>query len=229
VRNKRVLDIGCGSGIHSRAFWELGATEVFSFDVDPNSVAATHSQWEQQGAPKNWSAHGGSILDPQFIAAFRDTPFDIVYAWGVLHHTGALWTAMEHAYSLVKKGGKIWLALYVKGPRYPRDLQLKKKFNRASWMGKRYLYWKFKTRTIVKCILFRDWAALKNSLWNRHLVLPRGMNAKNDILDWLGGLPYEVASAEEVVDFSHHRHFQLEKINTANEGGNNVFLFSRSE
>ncbi len=52
------------------------------------------------------------------------------------------------------------------------------------------------------------------------------MNVYHDIVDWLGGLPYEVASAEEVVAFTRKQGLILEKLRTSFEGGNNVFLFS---
>jgi SAM-dependent methyltransferase len=227
IKGKRVLDIGCGSGIHSLAFWNLGARQVFSFDFDPYSVATASTLWEKFGKPGNWGIQQASILDKRFVAALQKRSFDIVYAWGVLHHTGDLWGALENTCLLPATDGKLWLALYVKGPRYERDLKFKWKFNKASPIKKEFLIWRYKVSTLMKWILFRNWKALRNHFSKKQKILSRGMNQRHDIIDWLGGLPYEVASAEEVLAFCRERGFQLEKIRTANEGGNNIFLFSR--
>lgn len=227
IQGKRILDIGCGSGIHSWAFWDLGASQVFSFDFDPQSVAAACTLWEKCGKPCDWEIQQASILDKRFVTALQERPFDIIYAWGVLHHTGDLWGAMENTCSLLCAGGRLWLALYVKGPRYKRDLKLKWKFNKASPIKKEFLIWRYKVSTLVKWILFRNWKALRNHFSQKQKILRRGMNLRHDVIDWLGGLPYEVASAEEILAFCRQRGFHLEKIRTANEGGNNIFLFSR--
>lgn len=227
IRGKRILDIGCGSGIHSLGFCNLGAGYVHSFDFDPHSVTATRTLWEKLDRPKNWDIQQGSILDMNYISALREKPYDLVYAWGVLHHTGNLWQAMKNSCSLVADGGRLWLALYVKGPRYERDLRLKKRFNRASAQYKGFMVWRFQQAILLKWVLFRNWKALKAHFSGKQRILARGMNTKHDVIDWLGGLPYEVASAEEVLAFCRERGFILEKICTANEGGNNIYLFYR--
>src|SRR6266542_2062950 len=89
LKSKSFLDIGSGSGIHSAAAFRAGAERVVSFDVDPASVAATRSLWRAQGCASNWHIQQGSILDPAFLATLE--PADIVYSWGVLHHTGRMW------------------------------------------------------------------------------------------------------------------------------------------
>jgi cyclopropane fatty-acyl-phospholipid synthase-like methyltransferase len=227
IQGKRILDIGCGSGIHSWAFWNLGADQVISFDNDQHSVAACQLLWEKSGKPDNWEVNQGSILDQNWLTKLQERPFDIVYAWGVLHHTGDLWQAMKNSCSLVAAGGKLWLALYVKGTRYKRDLRLKKRFNRASALYKGFMVWRFQKATLFKWVLFQNWKALKAHFADKQKILARGMNMRHDVIDWLGGLPYEVASAEEVLAFCRGQGFILEKIRTANEGGNNIFLFSR--
>jgi 2-polyprenyl-6-hydroxyphenyl methylase/3-demethylubiquinone-9 3-methyltransferase len=55
----------------------------------------------------------------------------------------------------------------------------------------------------------------------------RGMDVYHDLLDWLGGLPYEVASKEEVIAFCGARGLVLKKLNEIGEGACNSYLFSR--
>lgn len=220
VADKTVLDIGCGSGIHSLCFHTLGAREVFSFDVDPYSVESTRLLWEKAGRPANWSVNHGSILDDDFLG--RLGAYDIVYSWGVLHHTGAMWQAIDHASSRVKPGGSFWIALYVKGPHYEEHLALKRKYNRASWLGKKWMVWK----DIFGIMRERRRAGQNPFAWNQRGM--RGMNTYHDLVDWLGGLPYEVASRDEVVDFCAERGFALEKFVDSAEGGNSIYVFSRT-
>jgi 2-polyprenyl-6-hydroxyphenyl methylase/3-demethylubiquinone-9 3-methyltransferase len=227
VKNKIVLDIGSGSGIHSLAFYLLGAKEILSIDVDENSVAATKSLWEKYNKPGNWEIMHASILDEEFIQKSKTRQFDIVYSWGVLHHTGDMWKAMENSCKFIKKNGLFWIALYVKGPRYKRDLALKQKYNRSSGFGKWLIKMRFLSREYLKLLLFRDFKKIKNRLLKKEKYLSRGMDVKHDIEDWLGGLPYEVASVAEIVEFTRKKGMILEKIETGFEGGNNVCLLSK--
>ncbi len=104
------LDIGSGSGLHSLAANRLGA-RVFSFDYDPSSVWCTQFLRDNHhSCDKEWSVERGSILDENYVAKLGQ--FDIVYSWGVLHHTGNMWEAIEFVTRLVKPGGYIFIALY---------------------------------------------------------------------------------------------------------------------
>lgn len=216
---KRVLDIGCGSGIHSLCFFLQGAEELHSFDLDPHSVEATRILWAQAGKPPAWEVFHGSVLDRGFLASLGWASFDLVYAWGVLHHTGAMWEALANACDMVCPGGQLWVALYVKTPEYPQQLALKQRYNRATWLGKKWMVWRWIARLM--------WERYKNGqnpfAWNQRRM--RGMDVYHDIIDWLGGLPYEVASEEEVVGFCTPRGFLLQRIQTGE--ANNIYLFSR--
>jgi len=58
---------------------------------------------------------------------------------------------------------------------------------------------------------------------------PRGMSAWHDLLDWLGGYPFEVSRPEEVFDFYRKRGFTLERLTTAGGRlGCNEFVFRRT-
>ncbi|HJQ34217.1 MAG TPA: class I SAM-dependent methyltransferase [Pyrinomonadaceae bacterium] len=218
VEGKTVLDIGCGSGIHSLCFHLLGAKEIVSLDVDPYSVESTRLLWERAGRPSNWKIIEGSVLDKNFVAGLGK--YEVVYSWGVLHHTGSMWEAVANACTRVREGGLMWLALYRKGPSYPHDLALKQSYNRASKLGKKMMEWKY-----IYGLMRQRWREGQNPLaWNEKRE--RGMDVYHDIVDWLGGLPYEVATAEEVEDFCRERGFETVKIDDDPTRANILYLFS---
>src|SRR5262249_47861842 len=89
------LDIGCGSCLHSLAAYRMGGREIISFDYDRDSVETTERVSDYAGNPSAWTVMQGSVLDRQLME--RLPPADIVYSWGVLHHTGAMWSAVRNA------------------------------------------------------------------------------------------------------------------------------------
>jgi 2-polyprenyl-6-hydroxyphenyl methylase/3-demethylubiquinone-9 3-methyltransferase len=214
-----VLDIGSGSGIHSLCFHKLGAARLVSFDVDTASVEATRVLWKAADSPTNWEVHEASILTPDTIKRF--SPADVVYAWGVLHHTGDMWRAIENASRMVAPHGHLWIAIYQGGPRYPTHLALKQRYNAASRWGKRWL----EAQEIARIMAYRAIHRQNPLTWNEKRA--RGMNAYNDLIDWLGGLPYEVALEDEVLQFCRARGFTLERIQVKSEGGCSRYLFRR--
>jgi len=220
VKMREVVDVGCGSGVHSLAFLRLGARRVVSFDVDTDSVAATLATRRAVGDPTNWEVLHGSALDRPFLGSLGE--FDVVYSWGVLHHTGALWLALDNAAQLVRPEGLLWIALYTKGPCYARDLELKRAYNRASWVRRRIMV----ARGVMALILDRLRAGRSPLFWNE--TVERGMDVYHDLVDWLGGLPYEVASPEEVAEFCSPLGFHLERILERPEGANSIYLFRRN-
>jgi|SRR5947209_4244644 len=221
ISDRTVLDIGSGSGIHSLCFHLLGARQVVSLDVDPASVESTRLMWERAGRPSSWKVLHGSILDRDFVGGLGR--HEVVYSWGVLHHTGAMWEAIGNACATVEKGGKFLIAIYVKGPNYAEHLELKRSYNRASKLGKRLMVW----REIYNIMRDRRKMGLNPFAWNQKY--DRGMDVYHDVIDWLGGLPYEVASKEEIVEFCGGKGFRLERVAELPERGNNTYLFSLSE
>ena len=221
LTGKRVIDIGSGSGIHSYVFYSMGANELVSFDYDDDSVEATKKVWENSGSPSNWKVMQGSILDREFVKSLG--VFDIVYSWGVLHHTGEMWKAIENAISLITPGGIFWISIYQKGPGYTKALKLKKKYNKSSVFGKKIMIYSRIGRMMAGRIL-RGRNPFK---WNQRTT--RGMNVYNDLVDWLGGLPYEVASTEEITKFCTTKGLELKEILARPEGACSIYLFSKTK
>jgi 2-polyprenyl-3-methyl-5-hydroxy-6-metoxy-1,4-benzoquinol methylase len=105
------LDVGSGSGLFSLAASRLGAARVHSFDYDPASVACTLELRRRHGpAATEWSAERGSALDTAYLRSLGR--FDVVYAWGVLHHTGDMWTAIANTADAVADGGRLFISIY---------------------------------------------------------------------------------------------------------------------
>ncbi|MGH7233315.1 MAG: class I SAM-dependent methyltransferase, partial [Nitrospiraceae bacterium] len=109
LEGKRFLDVGCGSGIFSLAAVRLGAT-VHSFDYDPQSIECARMVKARYASACEWVIEEASVLDTSYLD--RLGQFDVVYSWGVLHHTGAMWQALDHVAPLVKEGGMLFIAIY---------------------------------------------------------------------------------------------------------------------
>lgn len=110
IKGKTFLDLGCGSGVHSLAAIKLGASGVTSVDVDPDSVLCTEKVRKYSKVSEDiWAVKHGSILDSVFVGELG--VFEVVYCWGVAHHTGNMWQALENINKLVKNGGVIFLAI----------------------------------------------------------------------------------------------------------------------
>jgi 2-polyprenyl-6-hydroxyphenyl methylase/3-demethylubiquinone-9 3-methyltransferase len=181
------IDIGCGSGIHAVVAQKLGA-KVTAVDVDPDSVFAARmaaKMFRSDIAIREESVFGLS------------GEYDIVYSWGVLHHTGDMWRAIRHAAGLVKPGGLFAIALYQKTPSCGRWAKIKRFYSRAPKPVQALVRWPY-----TAAYLARIAASGQNPIRRvrEHKKL-RGMNFFTDIHDWLGGYPYESASADEIVAF----------------------------
>lgn len=221
IKNKTVLDIGCGSGLHSLAFHQLGVSQIHSLDYDPKSVEATQLLCTRVGGPAHWKIEHGSVLDHKYMS--RLGVFDIVYSWGVLHHTGDMWTALANASNAVKPGGLLFISIYKKGPGFEADLAMKKKYNSETKLGK----WLMERKKILGTMRRRFKNGRNPFKWNEKRN--RGMDTYHDIVDWLGGLPYEVATEDEIVCFYRKHGLILERIKPNPESTCSIYLFSKPQ
>jgi 2-polyprenyl-6-hydroxyphenyl methylase/3-demethylubiquinone-9 3-methyltransferase len=214
------LDIGCGSGLSSLVAHRLGAQRVVSVDLDPRCVrCAEELRGRFAGRAANWEILQGSALDPQFLLSLGR--FSYVYSWGVLHHTGAMWSALENAAGSVDAGGVLHIALYNEGKNSRAWHKVKRLCNR--W-----------PRTVFPAVraayvLYgygRLMARLESPMaFTREYHRRRGMDFVRDVDDWLGGLPYEYCKPEQAIDFLLERGFTLQRLRTSGSIGNNEFLF----
>jgi len=225
---RRFLDAGCGSGLFSLAARRLGA-EVHSFDLDPASVACAEAL-RAKYFPKHagWTVEKGSVLDEGYLIGLGT--FDVVYSWGVLHHTGSLWTAVESVQRLVAPGGKLFIALYNDQGRASRRWHALKKAYNALPPGPRHALLLLAFARIWGLTLLRDLLSGRPGRTWKKYSKDRGMSPWRDVVDWVGGYPFEVASPEAVFRFLRDRGFRLTEMTTVGGGyGCNEFVFERED
>jgi 2-polyprenyl-3-methyl-5-hydroxy-6-metoxy-1,4-benzoquinol methylase len=219
LEGKTFLDMGSGSGLFSLAARNLGA-RVTSVDFDESSVWCTDELKRRFFASDDrWQVIHGSVLDKGFLSTLGR--FDFVYSWGVLHHTGQMWQALANIVSLVREeDGCLFIALY----------------NRQTIAS---AYWKMVKRTYTRFLFMRPVWIIVHVLYPTvpSLVLrvlkkkkmPRGMTVWYDLLDWLGGYPFEVSTPTEIFNFYKEKGFSLSKLKTVGgKLGCNEFVFRRN-
>lgn len=228
LKDKSFLDIGSGSGLISLAAKKLGA-RVFSFDYDLESVECTEILKDSFFPNDNsWKVENGSVLNLKYLNKLGK--FDIVYSWGVLHHTGRMWKALENASNLVKRGGILFISIYNDmGVKSRRWLLVKKLYNNLP----KFLKWIVFVPAFLKIWVpdfVKDLFKLKPFVsWIEYQKEEsRGFDPFTDAIDWIGGYPYEFAKPEEIYDFYIKKGFVLIKMKTCGGGmGCNEYIFKK--
>jgi 2-polyprenyl-3-methyl-5-hydroxy-6-metoxy-1,4-benzoquinol methylase len=224
LQGQAFLDIGCGSGLFSLAARLLGA-KVFSFDYDRASVDCAQVL-KNKYSPDDplWTIQAGSVLDLPYLEQLGK--FDIVYSWGVLHHTGAMWQAFDNITRSVTDDGRLFISIYNDQGRASLSWhRIKRMYNRLP----RALHFLLFIPVFIRLwgpTTLKDLLRLRPfSTW-RNYRLNRGMSPIYDVIDWIGGFPFEYAKPEKVFDFFHARGFILAKLTTCGGGhGCNEFVF----
>lgn len=223
------LDIGSGSGLFSLAARRLGA-RVRSFDYDPQSVACTEELRRRYFAEDaEWLIDRGSALDPAYMAQLGR--FDVVYSWGVLHHTGAMWVAFEHAMRRVNDRGLLFIAIYNdQGWKSHLWWFIKFAYNKLpAPLGKAYGYalgFLAEAVNILKyTIRLQPMTAIRPLL--NYRKDRRGMNVLRDMIDWIGGFPFEFATYDVLESYMSARGFELVRGSRASSLGCHEMVFRR--
>ncbi|MCZ6778481.1 MAG: class I SAM-dependent methyltransferase [Acidobacteria bacterium] len=222
----RFLDVGCGSGLFSLVARRLGA-RVLSFDYDPQSVACTR-EIRRRTHPEDpdWVVVEGSVLDEEFLRGLGE--FDVVYAWGSLHHTGDLWHATGNVVKRVRPGGTLLVSIY----------------NDQGWRSSCWTWIKRFYNRLPPAFRFVVLVPVFVRLWAPRLVIDflrlrpfhtwksygddRGMTPWRNVIDWVGGYPFEVAKPEAVFEYHRLRGFELRYLKTCGGGhGCNEFAFRK--
>ena len=221
IKNKTFLDVGCGSGLFAIAASALGAKKIVGFDFDPQCISTSIkllnkvSQWDQDVKKNTIEFKVESILNENI----NPEQYDVVYSWGVLHHTGNMYKAFDAIINLVAENGTLVIAIY------------NKHFTSPVWKAVKYTY--VKSPIFIKKILVFGTLAIKSlaviiTSGQNPFKKGRGMSYYTDIVDWVGGYPYEYASSDEVVQFFEAYGFKLKKlIKTKGFTGCNQFVFEK--
>lgn len=230
LRGRSFLDAGCGSGLFSLAAARLGASRLLSFDVDERCVECCRAL--ARGSRADWTVRRGSLLDPAFMRELGR--FDAVYCWGVAHHTGQMWKALDAAAAAVADGGAIYLGVYnhADGLAWHPDGRVG---SSGFWKRVKALYAglpcpvqratdMLATAGIVGVHLLR----FSDPRKELRAVESRGMSWHQSLRDWLLGHPYEYARPEEVFRFMRQRGFTLTGLRTNNGLLTNHFAFRGS-
>lgn len=199
-----VLDIGSGSGIHSLSLMMLGCEDLVAIDFDLDSVETTKRVLSLGTFQGKYQVFQADIL--KTIPEIEGVTFDLVYSWGVLHHTGQMMKAIENALKFVKPASLIALALYRKTPfcflwniekaiysKSPKNLQ-------------------FALRKIYEFIFslgLRIKRGQSLESYKRDYFQKRGMEFSHDVHDWLGGYPYESIKSQFLIEFMDKNGFKV--------------------
>jgi 2-polyprenyl-6-hydroxyphenyl methylase/3-demethylubiquinone-9 3-methyltransferase len=199
-----VLDIGSGSGIHSLSMMLLGCRDLVSLDYDSDSVSTTKRILSDKIFKGDFQVIQADIL--KHIPELDGRTFDLVYSWGVLHHTGDMMKGIDRSIGYVKPGGLIALALY------------RKTLFCSIWRIEKLVYSKspkFLQNLIQKFyeLVFALQTYLKTGKtfgsYKRGYLQKRGMEFSSDVHDWLGGYPYESIDPKYLIKYMEQLGFTM--------------------
>ena len=203
LRAAKFLDVGCGSGLSMLAAHRLGAASVDGIDIDQDSVDAARSLLSGHIDGGRFSVRRLSVFD---LAEDVAGKYDIVYSWGVLHHTGAMWDALSRTCSIVPRGGRLAIALYRRTPVCEVWKREKRFYASASPPVQKIIRAMYKA-----AYLGRVTASGQNPFTYASRYKSRGMSWHHDVHDWLGGYPYESTTPEEISKFLADQGFTIER------------------
>jgi 2-polyprenyl-6-hydroxyphenyl methylase/3-demethylubiquinone-9 3-methyltransferase len=218
LRGKRFIDIGFGQGLSLVTAAEMGA-EVLGIDIDKDNLEAIRITCRMMGHTEIPQTRIVSILDDSFVHEMRGG-FDIVHSWGVLHHTGNMMKAIENACILVTNGGYFVCSIYNRHWSSPIWKVIKWSYNKLPGLIQRLIFALF-----YPIIYTAKWVVTRENPKKKK----RGMDFFHDLVDWLGGYPYEYATLEEIRSFVCGQGFECLRIRPAQvPTGCNEFVFKKT-
>lgn len=199
------LDIGSGSGLHALAAIRMGASRVVGVDIDPDSVEASRATLAKFAPAADARFERVSIFE---MSSESFGGFDLVYSWGVLHHTGDMYRALTAAADLVQPDGLLMIALYKETPFCGMWRVIKRWYSSASPQAQLRAR---RVRTGLQRLAFRFKGRDFNAYVRNYAENNRGMNYANDIHDWMGGYPYQSISPADCRAFFGRLGFRAER------------------
>ncbi len=225
LAGKTFLDIGFGQGMSLLLASERNAA-TYGCDINPKCkqvLDANKTRFFSHLVARDIPCVVGSILDESVVSRLQQlTPsgtFDIVHSWGVLHHTGDMTTAIKNAASLVRPGGTLVLALY------------NRHWTSSTWLAIKWLYCKSPAlvqRLFIMLLYPVIWLAKFLVTGKNPMRQQRGMDFMYNVVDWVGGYPYEYESTDETNRRMSALGFILHKVIPAEvPTGCNEFVFHK--
>lgn len=228
LAGRSFLDIGFGQGLGLCLAHEAGA-RVYACDINPKCVEAVEStaRFFPEFQVSSLPLALGSILEDATIEKLQALlpeseggDFDVVQSWGVLHHTGDMKTAIRNAASLVKPGGYFVLAIYNTHWSSPLWYWIKR-----TYVSSPPLLRKLLAAAFVPIIFVAKFVITRQN----PLRQERGMDFYHDVVDWVGGFPYEHGTAEEIATMVGANGYEMERlIPTIVPTGCNQFVFKKN-
>lgn len=223
---KIALDLGAGSGICSLAMLQSGIEQVISVDLDLTCIELIKKLRDKSGFDENrWKILPGSLIDDEFMSTLPQG--NLVYSWGVLHHTGDMWKAFDLACNKIAPGGFAYFAIYNEtGRRFSGSRlwrRIKFIYNRSPFIVRFGMEILYAARAIAGDII----TGHNPYIFIKNYHKKRGMRWWVDIRDWLGGYPYEFAKVDAVFNRGKNHGLILENLRTPGGLACNEFLFRR--
>lgn len=218
LTGKTFLDVGFGQGLSLLIAYQEGAM-VTGLDINPKCAQVVERNKQALGVEEDIETIVGSVLNPEDLAKLQDRQFDIVHSWGVLHHTGDMASAINNACRFVKPDGHLVLAIY------------NRHWSSLPWLWIKWFYCHIPVVLQKVMIgLFYPVIMLAKFLvtGQNPFRMSRGMDFYYNVVDWVGGYPYEYASIEEMVALLEKIGFALQKsIDSKVPTGCNEYVFKR--
>ncbi len=208
IKGKDIIDIGCGSGLHALAALRLGAKSVTGIDIDTNSVQTTQNLLKAHAPHDQYTIFHHDILAENTAQnPALNKKYDVVYSWGVLHHTGSMMRAIDNAAHFVKDDGLYVIALYKKTSCCKMWAGIKYLYNKIPYFLQTILVYLYSTAFSLALLLNG-----KNPVtYIKNYKQDRGMNFIIDVRDWMGGYPYESITPEAITTYMAQKGFEKTK------------------